>query len=93
MKTIISEPIGGDGGLVELDVDSGNLELRFVFPVAKVIAPITALLDPLRTKLEALIPGTWADPAIDAAFAGVAAEIVTLLADVGAPPTPVAAKK
>lgn len=84
MKVLFSHAVGGDGGQVDADLDQGNLNVKLSYPVAKIVAPLMAPIDALRVKLEALVPavaGAWADPAIDAAFEGVKAEIVKLLSE------------
>lgn len=81
MKTILEKPVGADGGKVGLYVEDGNLEVKIQYPVAKIVQPIKTALDPLKAKLEALIPGDWDNPLIDKAFDAAFDEIVKLLAE------------
>lgn len=68
MKTIIERPLGNDGAKVGLYIEEGNLVQKASIPVDKLVKPLKDALDPLKAKLEALIPGDWDNPLIDKAF-------------------------
>lgn len=64
MKEIVSAPLGE--GKVGLGISEGMLVATVGYPVEKILEPIkTQFVD----KLKALIPGTWDDALIDAAWA------------------------
>lgn len=72
MKEIFSVPLGGDGGKLQLDVASGNLELKATFPVAKILEPLKVnFVD----KLKASIPGPYDDMIIDKLWEAAVAEL------------------
>lgn len=65
-KVIVGGGIGGDGGAYALKVEGGLLKAEVGYPVAKILDPIKKnFVD----KLKALIPGSWDDALIDAAWA------------------------
>ncbi len=82
MKTLVSMPVGGDGGSVALGVDGKDLALSVRYPMAKALEPVKALF---VDKLKAIIPGTWDDMLIDKAWS----EALELLDDTKPPVIPV----
>lgn len=77
MKDVISKDVGpGKAGVFIDDVD---VMVGFKVAKAAIVAPIMAKLDPLKAQLEALIPGDWENPAVDAIFKGIEDELVLLL--------------
>lgn len=63
MKTIyaINEAVGSDGlqveGAIKVDQSVLKLEVNATYPVEKIIAPATKLVDELLDKIEKIIPG------------------------------------
>ncbi len=88
MKSIISasQPIGGDGAMAseELSLDGGNLvaEIKIVYPVAKLMSPVTDLIDKAAADIEAKLPFGGSTKAIlDPIVAGLKAEIIKILSE------------
>lgn len=87
MKTIldITKAIGSDGGQVEgaIVINGQNLEagVKLSYPASIIVDAITKPLEPLRLKLEKLIPGDWDNPIIDKLFEDAKAEVLSLLTE------------
>lgn len=87
MKTIISasQPIGGDGAMASesLLLDGGNLvaEVKVVYPVAKLLKPVTDALETVKVALEKAIPGDWDKALLDPIFKGAEDAIIAKLSE------------
>ncbi len=79
MKTLIEKEIGTDGAKAGLYVDASVLQLTVSVPLMVAATPLLNALDPLKAKLEAIIPGDWENPLVDKAFADIKAEILALI--------------
>lgn len=79
MKVIYEHELGADGGKAGLYADEGMIKFELGYPIAKLVDPIMAKLEPLKDKIESIIPGTWDKPILDKAFDDLKAEIVKLL--------------
>jgi hypothetical protein len=81
VKSIIEKPIGGDGGKVVLDIDAGNVELKVSYPLAKVLSPVTDIIDVVINKVEAAIPGEWDKAVLEPIRLAAKAELIALLSE------------
>ncbi len=79
MKTIVSQPIGGDGATASLTVDGGNLNAQISYPIAKLVSPINDVIDAAINKVEAAIPGDWDKAILEPIRIAAKAELVSLL--------------
>ncbi len=81
MKTILSQPIGGDGANATLSVDGGNLVAGVSYPIAKLVTPINDVIDAAIDKVEAAIPGDWDKAVLEPIREAAKAELVALLGE------------
>lgn len=81
MKVLVEKELGGNGGKVGLYINEGVLEAKASIAVASVVDMVSKPLDPLKAKLEALIPGDWENALVDEAFVAAKAEISKLLSE------------
>ncbi len=83
MKTIVSQPIGGDGAAASLLVDdSSNLVAQISYPIAKLVSPINDVIDAAINKVEAAIPGDWDKAVLEPIRIAAKAELVSLLGNI-----------
>jgi hypothetical protein len=81
-KTLISQPIGGDGAKAELKIESGNLVAEISYPLTKLLDPVNAIIDSAVSKIEALIPGQLDNALLEPIKAAAKAELAALLSEV-----------
>jgi len=83
MKTIVSQPIGGDGAAASLVLDdNGNLVAGISYPIAKLLGPINDLIDKAINGTEAVIPGDWDKAVLEPIRIAAKAELVALLSNI-----------
>lgn len=87
----LNQPIGSDGGVV-VGAVSGGIDEQFIsvkaevelkYPTAKAVEPLTAVVDKLVDKLEAVIPGDQLAMAAEAKAEAKAA-ILKIIAELAA---------
>jgi len=81
MKTIVEQVVGGDGAKAGLYVDGDQLTVKIGYPIAKLISPITDVLDAAIDKLEAAIPGDWDKALLEPIRAEAKAALVKVLSE------------
>lgn len=88
MKTLINktEPIGGDGAMASesLSLSGGNLvaDVQLTYPVAKLLSPVTDLIDKAALSIEAKLSlGGEMKAILDPIVAGLKSEIIKLLSE------------
>lgn len=82
MKTIYEHDLGSEGGKAGAYLDGGMVEVKVGYPVAKIVEPIMAQLDPLKEKLKAALPmDAVTDPLVDKIFEEAKEAIVKLISE------------
>lgn len=80
-KVLVEKAIGGDGAKASLVIEGGSLQAVVSYPIAGLVDGVVKQLDPLKAKLEALIPGDWENPLVDKAFAEIKDQLTKLLSE------------
>ncbi len=81
MKVIYEKEIGGDGLMVGLYVEGDKLVLKQTYPLAKVLQPVTDVIDKGLDGLEKIIPGDWDKPMIESAKAEAKTQLIKILSE------------
>ena len=87
MKSIIEfdKEIGADGlkakGALGVDGENLSASVSVIYPIGKIIQPLTAAVDSTLDKLEVLIPGDWDKAIIEMVKAEYKVELLKLLAE------------
>lgn len=81
MKTIVEQAVGGDGAKAGLYVEGDQLTIKVGYPIAKLVSPITDVIDAAIDKIEALVPGDWDKALLEPIRAEAKAALVKVLAE------------